>query len=83
MLEVQLLAICGITTKGRASTARAKTRNELALKANEKGPVAIADELGISRSSVQRILRKAYSAVSLQKSSFFSEFSDKVDIFPP
>ena len=69
MLEVQLLAICGITTKGRA-----KTRNELALKANEKGPVAIADELGISRSSVQRILRTAYSAVSLQKSSFFSEF---------
>ncbi len=45
--------------KGRAPTAREKTDEVLALKADGKGPVAIADELGISRSSVQRIIRAA------------------------
>ena len=45
--------------KGRKPTAREKADKVLALKAEGHGPVAIADELGISRSSVQRILRAA------------------------
>ncbi len=45
--------------KGRTPTAKAKAAEVIALKAGGLGPVAIADKLGISRSSVQRILRAA------------------------
>jgi DNA invertase Pin-like site-specific DNA recombinase len=45
--------------KGRQPTARAKADEVLALKAQGLGPSKIARELGISRSSIHRILRAA------------------------
>lgn len=45
--------------KGRQPTARAKADEVLALKSQGMGPSKIAKELGISRSSIHRILRAA------------------------
>ena len=42
--------------KGRKPTARAKSKNVLKLKMDGVGPTKIAEELGISRASVYRIL---------------------------
>jgi DNA invertase Pin-like site-specific DNA recombinase len=45
--------------KGRAPTARAKSAQVLALKAEGVGPSEIARRLGIGRSSVYRVLGSA------------------------
>jgi DNA invertase Pin-like site-specific DNA recombinase len=45
--------------KGRQPTARARADEVLVLKAQGLGPSKIARELGISRSSIHRILRAA------------------------
>ncbi|BDW99217.1 recombinase family protein [Maricaulis maris] len=50
--------------KGRAPTARRKTDQVLALLGEGKTEATVAEELGISRSSVQRIKRSAKEATS-------------------
>lgn len=44
--------------KGRAATARAKANEVLALKKQGKGATEIAEQLGIGRASVYRVLQK-------------------------